>query len=385
MRLRCSWRVSVTAALVRWLGVSVRPGREKALSFGGQAIGAVATVPATTTTIRVATRAVVTVVASLSLVASASAQGFGGYATGAQVTVPTTGTTVRAASGSLPPTGGTVEASLLTASIPSTLTGGAVSLSAGTMHSAAVGLTATDAEASQESVNLTISSNQITADFLMAHSTASCGPAVAGSSQITNLVVNGQTITVTGGANQTVALPNGALTINEQTPNVGTNSATLTVTALHVTTYDSITGAQLADAMLSTVQAEIQCPVTDPGGSSTTGGGWIPVSTGKGTFGFVGAVQPDASVKGHIVYIDHTTGYQVQSTMIQTVSSSTCSTQITATGTDNVLGTVSITVNVTDGGAGGTNDMFSITTDDYTAGPTALGGGNIQVHKTCPQ
>src|SRR5260370_14599855 len=258
----------------------------------------------------------VTAVVSLSLISSASAQGFGGYATGVQLTVPTTGTTLRAAAGSLPPSWGTVEASLITTTVPSSLTGGAVSLSAGTLHSAAVGLTTADAEASLESVNLTISGNQITADFLMAQSTADCTPAVSGSSQLINLVVNGQTITITGGANQTVTLPNGTLTTNEQTPHVGTNSATLTVTALHVTTYDSVTGAELADAMLSTVQAQVQCPVTDPGGISTTGGGWIPVSTGKGTFGFVGAVQPDNTQTGHVVFIDHTTGYQRHGTRI---------------------------------------------------------------------
>jgi hypothetical protein len=326
----------------------------------------------------------VTAVASLSLISSASAQGFGGYATGMQVTVPTTGTTVRAATGSLPPSGGTVESSLVTASIPSSLTGGAASLSAGTLHSVVVGLTEADAESSQESLNLTISGNQITADFLMAQSTATCTPAVSGSSQVINLVVNGQPITITGGANQTVTLPNGTLTINEQTPNVGTNSATLTVTAMHATTYDSITGAQLADAMLSTVQAQVQCPVTDPGGISTTGGGWIPVSTGKGTFGFVGAVEPDTTSRGHIVFIDHTAGYQVQSTQILSVNQSLCTTQIQASGTDNVIGSVTITVTVTDGGGGGTHDTFEIQTDDYSSGsPTLLGGGNVTVHRTC--
>ncbi len=66
---------------------------------------------------------------SLALISSAGAQTFGGHATGAQVTVPATGTTLRAATGSLASSGGTVDASLMTGSIPSSLTGGAVSLS----------------------------------------------------------------------------------------------------------------------------------------------------------------------------------------------------------------------------------------------------------------
>jgi hypothetical protein len=334
-----------------------------------------------TTAFRLVLLMTVTAMLTLSLISSATAQGFGGYATGIQVTVPTTGTTIRAATGSLPSTGGTVEAALITTTIPSTLTGGAVTVSAGTLHSVAIGFTQTDAESSQESVSLTISSNQISADFLMAQSTATCTPAVSGSSQVANLVVNGQTITVTGNANQTVTLPNGTLTINEQTSNTGT----LTVTAVHVTTYDSVTHAQLADVMLSTVQAQVQCPVTDPGGTSTTGGGWIPIASGKATFGFVGAVKSDGTTfSGHIEYIDHTTGYQAQSTAILNVVQSGCNSTITASGNDNVLGAVTITVTVTDGGTGGpSGDTFEIQTDDYTAGPSALGGGDITVHRTC--
>src|SRR2546426_12643556 len=66
----------------------------------------------------------VTAVMNLALISSAGAQTFGGHATGAQVTVPATGTTLRAATGSLSSSGGTVDASLLIGSIPSSLTGG---------------------------------------------------------------------------------------------------------------------------------------------------------------------------------------------------------------------------------------------------------------------
>src|SRR3989442_15425078 len=91
----------------------------------------------------------VTAVMNLALISSAVAQTFGGYATGAQVTVPATGTTIRAATGSLPPSGGTVDASLLVGDIPSSLTGGAVSLSAGGVHSPATGLTAANSDSAQ--------------------------------------------------------------------------------------------------------------------------------------------------------------------------------------------------------------------------------------------
>src|SRR5207302_7937884 len=124
---------------------------------------------------------------------------FGGEATGAQVTVPAAGITIKAATGQLPATGGGVEASLLSGDIPGSATGGAASLAADSLHSVAVGLQATDAAASMGTVSLTVSGNGITTDFLMARSAASCGPgpSVAGSSELPNLGINGQAVTVT--------------------------------------------------------------------------------------------------------------------------------------------------------------------------------------------
>src|SRR5207244_7684468 len=135
---------------------------------------------------------------------SAAALSFGGSATGAQVTVPATGTTIRAATGDLPAAGGGVGAALLVGDIPSSLAGGGAALAAGTLHSSAVGLDATNVDASLANANLTISGHQISADFLMARSAASCGPgpSVAGSSQLQHRVINAQTLTVPGAAHR---------------------------------------------------------------------------------------------------------------------------------------------------------------------------------------
>src|SRR4051812_16901186 len=78
----------------------------------------------------------------------ASAQTYGGDATGAVVTVPATGTTIRAATGTIPISGGGAEAAMLVGDIPGSATGGVVSLAAGAMHAAIVGLYATKSEAS---------------------------------------------------------------------------------------------------------------------------------------------------------------------------------------------------------------------------------------------
>ena len=342
MRLPWSCRATVIAVLVALVGLSVWPSRAEAQSFGGQA-------------------------------------------TAAQVTVPATGTTVRAATGSLSPSGGTVDASLLIGSIPSSLTGGAVSFSAGVLHSAAEGLTATDAESSQADVSLTISGNQITADFLMARSNASCGPAVASDSQVVNLVINGQPIVVTGNPNQTITLANGTVIVNEQSSSVAGTTATLTITALHVTTTDPLTGQQLADVLLSTVNAQIDCLGGGPNtATSTTGGGWIVVGSGKATFGFAADV-PSGTQSGHLEYHDHAAPLTVHSTTITSITTTGCTT--------TMIGVADVSpgptpqqyqLDVTDGGEPGTLDSFRIQVGPYMASGNLM-GGNIEVHDhACP-
>ncbi len=346
MRLQWSCRATVIAVLVASLGFSIWPSRAQAVSS------------------------------------------FGGQATGVQVFVPATGLTIKAASGQLPPTGGEVDASLLSGDIPGSTTGGVVALAAGALHSVVVGLDETDAEASLATVSLTISGNGITSDFLMARSNASCAPpAVAGSSQLQNLVINGQPITVTGNPNQTVSLPNGTATINEQVPAIAGSTAELRVVALHVTTIDAITGQVLADVQLAIADAMIDCqPGSGPPGDATTGGGWITLTPGggKGTFGVVGAFRPDGTLAGHLTYIDHDISLTVQSTGMTNFVPG-CTSQIDGTATANST-PVTFNVTVMDQGEPGTADTFSIDVPElgYTQSGT-LGGGNIQVHRLhCP-
>ncbi len=341
MRLQWSCRATVITVLVVSLGFLISPSRAQAVSS------------------------------------------FGGQATGVQVFVPATGLTIKAASGELPPTGGEVDASLLSGDIPGSATGGVVALAAGTLHSVAVGLDETDTETSMANVDLTVSGNGITSDFVMARSNASCGPAVAGSSQLQNLVINGQPITVTGNPNQTVSLPNGTATINEQTPAIAGSTADLRVVALHVITIDAITRQVLADVQLAIADAMIDCqPGSGPAGSSTTGGGWITLTPGggKGTFGVSAAFRPDGSLAGHLVYTDHDIDLKVQSTAMTDFVPG-CTSQIDGTATANSA-PVTFNVTVTDHGEPGTADTFSIVIPElgYSQSDT-LGGGNIQVHR----
>jgi hypothetical protein len=255
------------------------------------------------------------------------------------------------------------------------------------MHSAIAGTDATRAEASTAEVTLTVSNNTITADFIMARANASCGPAVSGDSTLPNLVINGQTIAVTGAANQTVNLPNGTAIINEQTSSINGTTAAITVNALHVMTSDPITHQQLADVIVAQAAPQINCQGVPGNSQFGTGGGWILASDASthANFGVVGGVQPDATLMGHVVYDDHLANFTFQSTTITTVDNSTaCQTTITGTGKVNGVDGFGFRVTITDGGEPGTGkDIFSISVGAYN-NQGFLSGGNIQEHhQTC--
>src|SRR5256886_1470175 len=321
---------------------------------------------------------------NLALMSSVNGATYGGDATGAVVTVTATGTTIRAATNSLSISGGEADAALSVGDIPGSATGGVVSLAASALSSVVIGTGAdTRAHAAMGAVGLTVSGNQISSDFLMARSTASCGPSVAGSSELVNLVINGQPIPVTGAANQTVTLSNGSVVINEQVPTVGGTSGELIVNALHVLTHDTITGQPIADVALGNADAKIDCAAGwSPGENWVSGGGWIPGSVGgKATFGFV-AGPGGQPTRGHLTLKDHSTGETIHGT-VMTSFTECLSGQSQFEGTDqNGSG---FQVDTHDNGDPGTGDTFQISGTDqnglpYVNGPQFLGGGNIQDH-----
>ena len=323
-----------------------------------------------------------TVTAGLNLALMSSANGatYGGDATGAVVTVTATGTTIRAATNSLSISGGEADAALSVGDIPGSATGGVVTLAASALSSVVIGTGAdTRAHAAMGAVGLTVSGNQISSDFLMARSTASCGPTVGGSSELVNLVINGQPITVTGAPNQTVALPNGSAIINEKVQTVGATSGELIVNALHVLTQDTITGQPIADVALGNTDAKIDCAAGwSPGENWVSGAGWIPGAggSGKATFGFVAGPggQPN---RGHLTLKDHSTGETVHGTVIFNFTEC-LSGQSHFEGNDqNGFGFQVDTADNADPGAG--RDTFTISGAYSNPGPL-LGGGNIQDH-----
>src|SRR5438128_1649127 len=307
--------------------------------------------------------------------ASANNTTFSGEATVVQATVLGLPPVVLSDTGALDSTGGAREASLLDANVPGLLT-------AEVLHASTVGQgQRSSSEASVANVTLTVGGNTISAGLLRARATAEChnGTAsVSGSSEIVNLVVNGQTIAVSGAPNQTIELPLGSfIIINEQR---SARAGDLTVNALHVM-VDGV-----ADVIISSAHADITCggPVC-PGGDFVTGGGWITVTPSgeRGTFGVAGGIK-NGGLWGHLTYIDHGPGGpKVKGTGVTAYS-------VVNTTTRHIEGTADINgrsgsyqVDVSDNGEPGRNDMFSITLSDGYHASGSLEGGNIQLHKPC--
>jgi len=151
-------------------------------------------------------------------------------------------TTVLADTGTLGGTNDALDASQVTASVPSLLSGEVLSATTiGWPDQVA-------SQASLASLSLTVGGIGISADFVMATATAVLGAAGSGTSLIDNLSIGGVPIAVTGEPNQTIPIPGGQVVINEQP----VSAAGTTVNALHA----SVTG--VADVVIGSATAGIQ-------------------------------------------------------------------------------------------------------------------------------
>ena len=324
------------------------------------------------------------IVADATASSATQAMTYSGRATVVQVTpltlVSTSVTLVDA--GPLPSSGGAMDASLLNASEPGLLT--AEVLDAETVGQG----NASRSEASVAELTLTVGGNTISAGFLQARATAMCtdnGATASGSSDITELTVNGQTVAISGMPNQTVTFPTGLgkVIINEQTPSTGG----ITVNALHVI-VDGV-----ADVVISSAHADIACqpapPPPPPPGCTpadfVTGGGWIITPSGaKANFGVGGGIKQGAPW-GHLTYIDHgSDGLRVKGTGVTAYSVVDATTRHIE-GTAEINGaTGSYKLDVADNGEPGSNDTFAISLSTGYTASGKLAGGNIQLHTpTC--
>lgn len=184
-------------------------------------------------------------VAGLFWPASGSAQTVTGQARAVQATVASPGgisTTTLADTGTLGGATDARQASQLTGSIPSLLSGDA-------LHATTIGWPdQVVSEASIGGLALTIAGNTISADFVMARALSVLGGTGSGAVNIGGLSIDGLPVTVTGVLNQQVAIPGGLVVINEQK----TSSAGTVVNALHII----IDG--MADVVIASATANAQ-------------------------------------------------------------------------------------------------------------------------------
>ena len=129
------------------------------------------------------------------------------------------------------------QASLVTGSVPSLLTGQA-------LHAVTIGWPDQVAsEASLGNLAMTVAGTGISADFVMARALSVLGSAGTGRTNINGLRINGIPIVPTGSPNQTLAIPGGRVVINEHVSSAG---ATV-VNGLHVV-VDGVMDVVIASA-----------------------------------------------------------------------------------------------------------------------------------------
>lgn len=277
----------------------------------------------------------------------------------------------------LPSTGGHQAASAISGGLPSLLGGD-------TLHASAFGQNdRTRTEAAASAVTITTGSVTVQADFAMSRAmavSAQGAPALSGTSEVSNLVVNGTAVAVTGAVNQVVPLPDGQLVVNERLTSISGATGSITVNALHLSLTDD-TDLLVASSRAGVTAGSSSC---SSGSRPTTGGGWIiGASTGKATFG-LSARATATGFHGHVVYKDHGSGTTIRGpvTLYQDLGSTSV---LQGPATQNGQAAGNFLVEVQDAGEPGTSDSFQIQTESMPphAAGGLLQGGNIQIHKPC--
>src|SRR5262245_10706327 len=166
--------------------------------------------------------------------------------------------------GPLPPDGGSLSDSLLSANA---LGGG---LTSDTLQATTSGQgDQSDSMASVENLNLNLLGLVVQASLVRADASAACTTAgnavVVGSSQLVGLVINGKTINVSGAKNQTISvsiagLKAATVVINEQTKSVNNETGAISVNALHIILVNLL-NVTVADIVISSAHADITCAV----------------------------------------------------------------------------------------------------------------------------
>src|SRR6266446_4119108 len=151
-------------------------------------------------------------------------------------------TTALADTGTLTTANNALDASTLAGGIPAALSAETLSASPTSWADQV------DSAASLGNLSMTVAGVGITADFVMAEASQVQGAAGTGSSTLTNLVINGIPIAVSGAPNQAISIPGGQVIINQQKIS---STGAAAVNALHVV----VTG--VADVVVASATAGV--------------------------------------------------------------------------------------------------------------------------------
>ena len=133
-------------------------------------------------------------------------------------------------------------------------------------------------------------------------------------------------------------------------------------------------------AICAALAATVAAPACAGSSEGVTGGGWIAGAMGGKASFAIGVTQADGSVTGHVHFIDHGTGFYMESTSI--TGFFPCTTDGTViVGNGDAVGTaITFRIAVKDNGDRGTSDTFSITASGYSVPPSLLRSGKIQAN-----
>jgi len=332
---------------------------------------------------------------------TSSMTAFSGQAYVVQATVPPLSPITVGDTGPLSSTGGAQETSLL--DVPPISLGSVGALNgAAVAHASTVGQgNASRSEASLADFSLSAAGNTISADFLMSRATAKCNgsrPSSSGGSELATLVINGQSIVISGATNQNVPLPlnAGSVVINEQSSSVSGQSGSMDVNALHVVINNPTPGAApLADVIIAHAHADITCPASPPppppcdtvSADFVTGGGWIVSPSdpnAKANFAVAGGIK-NGSFWGQLMFLDHGSGSRIKGTGVTGYGpyEALGPNGWQARGTAEIDGKAgSYEADVADNGETGRGvDWFQLQLNGVKVASDLLAGGNIQLHK----
>jgi hypothetical protein len=342
--------------------------------------------------IQAALTAVLVALVAAPFAAASTQNTFGGRATVVTGTVAGMPVTV-VDTGPVQPGGDALEASLLCYPAAAGCTVGVPDATAGAVSanvfnaSAVAGGNRSHATSTVADVSLNVAGHAIKATFLAADADVSCSNGVAsasGSAEVAGLSIDGQTVPVTGQANQSVPLPGGGnVVVDEQGTSASAGHGSADVSVLHVV-IPSVLGVGGTDVYVAKAHADTGCappPSTtcDVKQDFVTGGGWVEP---KKTFAVAGGTKNNAPW-GHLEYDDHA-GTKAHGTLVvgYTILSPT---RRAIDGLADVNGMPNVPYHavVEDNGEPGRMDRFELTLGGMPIAADTLAGGNIQLHHPC--